>query len=179
MGRVKEETVKPTKEASSIQFGSQPEVQVNMVYPCSMDFFKNGQTSKNQGDTWLNLCKSDISEDTRSDDELTIICNDCDLADMAQTEMDKNLVCEIEQNQESLKVSSKESACFVPDSIATTNFAKAEMYKLDVVPLSELLQAATYPTNEMELGELAELKSMLKQTVDYESDTPKDDAAWM
>ncbi|KAG5544153.1 hypothetical protein RHGRI_016784 [Rhododendron griersonianum] len=41
---VKEETVKPTKEVSSIQFGSQPEVQVNMVYPCSMNFFKNGQT---------------------------------------------------------------------------------------------------------------------------------------
>ncbi|KAG5524210.1 hypothetical protein RHGRI_031020 [Rhododendron griersonianum] len=113
-----------------------------MVYPCSMDFFKNGQTSKNQGDTWLNLGKSNISEDTRSDDELTIICNDCDLADMVWTEIDENLVCEIEQNQESL-------------------------------------EAATYPTNEMELGELAELKSMLKQTVDYESDTPKDDVAWM
>ncbi|KAG5516066.1 hypothetical protein RHGRI_036948 [Rhododendron griersonianum] len=53
------------------------------------------------------------------------------------------------------------------------------MYKSEVVPLSELLQAATCPTNEMELGELAELKSKLKQTVDYESDTPKDAAAWI
>ncbi|KAG5544211.1 hypothetical protein RHGRI_016832 [Rhododendron griersonianum] len=156
---VKEETVKPTKEVSSIQFGSQPEVQVNMVYPCSMNFFKNGQTSRKQDDTWLNLSKSDISEDTRSDDELTIICNDCDLEEVAQIEMDENLVCEIEQNQESLEVSSKEVLvlCQIrckevsvegvkadphPFS-AIANFAEAEMYKSDVVPLSELLQAAT------------------------------------
>ncbi|KAI8524931.1 hypothetical protein RHMOL_Rhmol13G0188000 [Rhododendron molle] len=94
--------VKPTKEVASIQFGTQPEVQVNMVYPCSLNFFKDGQTSKNQDDTWLNLSKSDISEDTCSDDKLTIICNDCDLEEVAQIEMDENLVCEIEQNQESL-----------------------------------------------------------------------------
>ncbi|KAG5548718.1 hypothetical protein RHGRI_014168 [Rhododendron griersonianum] len=173
---VKEETIKPTKEVASIQFGSQPEVQVNMVYPCSMNFFKDGQTSKSQEDTRLNLSKSDISEDTRSDDELTIICNDCDLEDVAQIEMDENLVCEIEQNQESLEVSSKESACFVPDSMSDIEYPLLRCtYKSDVVPLSELLQAATYPTSEMELGELAELK----QTVDYESDTPKDDDAWM
>ncbi|KAG5523846.1 hypothetical protein RHGRI_030741 [Rhododendron griersonianum] len=140
-------------------------------------------TKEKQDDTWLNVGKFDISEDTRSDDELTIICNDCDLEEVAQIEMDENLVCEIEQNQESLEVSLEESACFVPDSMSDTdaiaNFAEAEMYKLDVVPLSELLQAATYPTNELELGELAGLKSKLKQAINYESDTPKDDAAWM
>lgn len=119
---VKEETIKPTKEVATIQFGSQPEVQVNMVIPCSMIFFKNGQTSKNQDDTWLNLSKPDISEDTRSDDELTIICNDCDLEEVAQIEMDDNLVCEIEHNQESLEVSLKESACFVPDSMSDTEY---------------------------------------------------------
>ncbi|KAG5557836.1 hypothetical protein RHGRI_007916 [Rhododendron griersonianum] len=116
---VKEETIKPTKEAASIQFGRQPEVQVNMVYPCSMDFFKSGQTSKNQGDTRLNLGKSYVSEETCSDDEFTIICNDCDLEEVAQIEMDENLT---PQKMIQLGCKSKEEAKEEANSLALVRY---------------------------------------------------------
>ncbi|KAG5516065.1 hypothetical protein RHGRI_036947 [Rhododendron griersonianum] len=67
-----------------------------MVYPCSMNFFKDRETSSMQGDPRLSTGKFDISEVTNSDDELDIICNNCDLEEVAQLEMDENVICNIE-----------------------------------------------------------------------------------
>ena len=61
----------------------------------------------------------------------------------------------------------------------SANCAEAEMYKPEIIPLSEIAQPATPPSNVLEIGELAELKSKLKQAVDYESDNSPDEAAWM
>ena len=42
------------------------------------------------------------------------------------------------------------------------------MYKLEIISLSEIAQPATPPSNVLKIGELIELKSRLKQAVDYD-----------
>ncbi|KAG5565476.1 hypothetical protein RHGRI_001384 [Rhododendron griersonianum] len=80
------------------------------------------------------------------------------------------------------EATSKEIASFAPNAELDLDspliFTEAEMYKPEIVPLSELTQATTHPTNEMDSGELIKLKAKLKQAVSYESDTPTYDA-WM
>ncbi|KAG5530949.1 hypothetical protein RHGRI_025780 [Rhododendron griersonianum] len=81
---IKQEVSEPVKESSTVQFRSMPEVQINMVYPCPMIFPKKEGSSSTQGDSSLSMRKLEITEVTSSEDELNIICNNCDLEEVAQ-----------------------------------------------------------------------------------------------
>lgn len=92
-GEIKQEVSEPVKESATVQFGSMPEVQINMVYPCPMIFPKKEGSSSTQGDSSLSMRKLEITEVTSSEDELNIICNNCDLEEVAQIEMDEADSC--------------------------------------------------------------------------------------
>ncbi|KAG5565488.1 hypothetical protein RHGRI_001395 [Rhododendron griersonianum] len=144
-----------------IQFGSIPEVQINMVQPSSMTFI-----SPDWSPTPL------VSQPNEGPLEIIEISSSEELE--AWEEMQESKEAEIVDGSYDILILNSE----IQDSETTSKEAATEMYKPEIVPLSELTQATTHPTSEMDSGELVKLKAKLKQAVSYESDTPTDDA-WM
>ncbi|KAG5553983.1 hypothetical protein RHGRI_011750 [Rhododendron griersonianum] len=155
-----EEEQEQSCEGKVIQFGSIPEVQINLVQPSSMTFVSPD---------WSPIPL--VSQPNEGPLEIIEIFSSEELE--AWEEMQESREAEMVDGDYDILILNSA----IQDNEATSKEA-AKMYKPEIVPLSELTQATIHPTSEMDSGELVKLKARLKQAVSYESDTPTDDA-WM
>ncbi|KAG5565900.1 hypothetical protein RHGRI_001724 [Rhododendron griersonianum] len=124
-----------------IQFGSIPKVQINMVQPSSMTF-----VSPNWSPT------PSVSQPNEGPLEIIEISSSEELE--AWEEMQGSKEAQMMEGDYDILILTNE----IQDNEATLKETATEMYKPEIVPLSELTQAATHPTSEMDSGELVKLK---------------------